>query len=270
MIERNNVVVSGSPQGRTVVFVHGFGCDQSMWRDVTPAFEADHRVVLYDLTGMGQSDLSAYDVARYDRLDAHAEDLLAILTEIDAHNAVVVGHSVGATIAVLAANEVLTKGTGRIGELILVSPSPCFYTDEEAGYAGGFARRDLEDLVKMLEDNHLGWSMQLAPTIAGQSADEVQADRLTQSFCRTDPGIAQHFGRVTFLGDHRADFEHLAAPSLVLHCDADALVPMTVAEWMRDRVPGTRVHVLNATGHCPHMTVPADVVAAMRDHLGEV
>lgn len=262
-VERNKVTVSGTPEGQAMVFVHGFGCDQSMWHRVAPDFAEDYRVVTYDLTGMGQSDLAAYDPKRYAGLEAHAEDLLGILDELDLARAVVVGHSIGATIALLAAN----KAPDRVERLVLVSPTPSFLNDEAAGYRGGFERRDLEELIAFLDQNHLGWSTQMAPTIVGQAAGEPAADELTQSFCRTDPAVAQHFGRVTFFADRRSEFEATSLPALILQCDDDALVPMSVADWMRDHVPGSQLKVLRATGHCPHMTVPDAVSAAIRDFM---
>lgn len=263
-VERNNMTVSGKRDGRPIVFVHGFGCDQSMWHRVAPKFATDHLVVTYDLTGMGQSDLSAYDRKRYADLEGHMDDLLGILGELDLAGAVVVGHSIGATIALLAAN----KARKRINRVVMVSPTPSFLNDEAAGYHGGFTVSDLEELIAFLDQNHLGWSTQMAPTIAGQAAGEPAADELTQSFCRTDPAVAQHFARVTFFADRRSEFEAAERPALILHCDDDALVPMTVADWMRNHMPGSQLKVLRATGHCPHMTVPDEVSAAIRDFLG--
>lgn len=263
-VERNNVTVSGAPEGQPVVFVHGFGCDQSMWQRVAPSFAKERPVVTYDLTGMGQSDLSAYDWNRHAELEGHVDDLIGILCELDLTGAVVVGHSIGATIALLAANET----PERIARVVMVAPTPSFLNDEATGYHGGFNKSDLEELIAFLDQNHLGWSSQMAPTIAGQAAGEPAADELTQSFCRTEPAVARHFARVTFFADRRSEFAAAKRPSLILHCDDDALVPMTVAEWMRDTVPGARLKILRATGHCPHMTVPDDVSAAIRDFLG--
>lgn len=266
IVERNQVVVSGQPQGRPIVFVHGFGCDQSMWRQVAPSFEAEMQVVTYDLTGMGRSDLSAYDMRRYADLEAHAEDLLSILKELDLRDAVIVGHSIGATIALLAANQ----APERVSRLVFVSPTPSFLEDQAHGYHGGFSAADLGELISFLDENHLGWSAQMAPTIAGQPAGEPAAEELTQSFCRTDPAIAQHFGRVTFFADRRSEFEHAARPALIIHCSNDALVPMQVADWMRENVPGATLKVLDATGHTPHMTVPSEVTAAIREFLEDI
>ncbi|WP_424933503.1 alpha/beta fold hydrolase [Amaricoccus macauensis] len=263
ILERNRVAVSGSSGGRPVVFVHGYGCNQAMWHQVAPVFEVDCKVVTYDLTGMGRSDLTAYDTRRYDTLDAHAEDLLAILEALGLDGALLVGHSVGATIALLAAN----RDPARVSGLVMVSPTPSFLEDAEAGYHGGFTRDDIDQLIAFLDENHLGWSAHMAPTIVGQPADEPAADDLTRSFCQTDPAIAQHFGRVTFLADARSAFEAAARPALILHCANDALVPMSVANWMETHVPGATLKILDATGHCPHMTHPFEVVAAMRQFL---
>lgn len=262
--ERNNVTVTGASDGTPLVFVHGFGCDQTMWRQVLPAFADRHRLIVYDLTGMGKSDLSAYVPNRYADLGAHAEDLLEILDELQLAETVLIGHSIGATIALLAAN----RAPHLVSRLVMVSPTPSFLEDAEQGYAGGFSRADLEGLVGFLDENHLGWSAQMAPTIAGQPAGSEATEELTQSFCRTDPAIARHFGHVTFFADRRADFESAARPSLILHCDDDALVPMPVADWMREKVPGATLRVISATGHCPHMTVPDIVSAETRDYLG--
>ena len=262
--DRNNVQLGGITDGPPMVFVHGFGCDQSMWREVVPAFAQSRRTVTYDLTGMGGSDLSAYDPRRHADLQTHADELMEILEELSLEEVCLVGHSIGATIALLAAN----RAPGRTSRLVMVSPSPAFVEDAEAGYHGGFGKEEIEGLVALLEENHLGWSMQMAPTITGRPADAPSTVELTQSFCRTDPQIASHFGRVTFFADRRADFEKAACPTLILHCDKDALVPAAVADWMRDRVPGATVEVLDATGHCPHMTVPSAVVEAISAHLG--
>ena len=259
---RNNVVVSGAGD-RPIIFAHGFGCDQTMWRDVAPNFERDYRVVTYDLTGAGASDLSAYDFDRYSALEAHAEDLVKICGELNLSDAILVGHSISASIAILAANSV----PDYFSSLVLISPSPSFLDDESTGYTGGFSREDIEELVAFMDENYLGWSEQMAPVIAGQPAGEPAADDLTRGFCRTDPQIAAHFGRVTFLSDRREDMRRSARPSLVLHCDDDPLVPMPVAEWMRDNIPGATVEVMSVTGHCPHMTAPEQTVAAIRRYL---
>lgn len=242
-----------------MVFVHGFGCDQTMWRHVAPNFETNFRTVLYDLLGMGRSDLGAYDFDRHSDLGGHADDLVDVLAALDLRGVTLVGHSVGASIALLAAR----RAADRVERLILVSPSPCFLNDPPNDYQGGFERGELEGLVSLLDENQLGWSQQMAPTIVGHPPEDPNTSELTQSFCRTDPQIATHFARVTFLADSRGDFAGFSLPSLILHCDQDALVPMPVLDWMQRHMPQADVEILSARGHCPHMTVPESVVRAI-------
>ncbi len=262
IIERNNVTISGEGD-RTLLFAHGFGCDQSMWRHITPKFVPDHRVITYDLTGAGSSDLSAYDFERYSDLEGHADDILQICEVLDLEDVVLIGHSVSASSAVIAAN----RAPDRFDRLVLVSPSPSFANDPDGGYIGGFSHDDLQGVIDFMEDNYLGWSEMMAPRIAGQAAGEPAAADLTQSFCRTDPDIAKHFGRVTFFSDRRDDMKRTARPSLVLHCSQDALVPMGVADWMRDNIPNSTIEVLPVTGHCPHMTAPELTASEIRAYL---
>jgi sigma-B regulation protein RsbQ len=258
VISRHNVADTG-PGCPPMVFVHGFGCDQTMWRHVAPKFESECRTVLYDLLGMGKSALAAYDFDRHADLVGHADDLVDVLDALDLRGVTLVGHSVGASIAVLAAR----RATDRVESLILVSPSPSFLNDPANGYQGGFEKGDLEGLVDLLNENQLGWSQQMAPQIVGHPAEDPNTEELTQSFCRTHPRIATHFARATFLADSRDEFAGLLLPTLIVHCDQDALVPMPVLDWMQRHMPHSDVEVLSARGHCPHMTIPESVTRAI-------
>ncbi len=254
---RNNVKVTGGT-GQTMLFAHGFGCDQEMWRFVAPAFEAGHKVVLFDLTGAGKSDLGAYDFDHYAQLDAHAEDILRICDELELRDVVLVGHSVSAITSVLAAN----ARPDLFAKLVLLAPSPCFLEDN--GYHGGFKREDLEGLVAFMDENYLGWSAQVAAIAAGQDIDGPASVELTRSFCRTDPAIAQHFGRVTFLSDRRADMQKLTRPALIVQCSDDTLAPTEVGRWLHDNIGPSTLEILEVTGHSPHLTAPAETIDAIR------
>lgn len=232
-----------------------------MWRFVAPAFSSDHRIVLYDLTGMGASDSAAYDFARYSALEAHAGDLGAILEELDLSGAIVVGHSVGATIASLAA----LRHPERVRALILVAPSPSFIDDGE--YTGGFGRQDIEQLLAMMEENYFDWARYVTPLIAGQSEAGETAGELNRSFCRSDPDISKHFARVTFLADHREDMARVGQPALIVQCSDDALAPTAVGAWLAAHMPAGELREIEATGHCPHMTEPEKTIAEMRGFL---
>lgn len=263
VLKRLNVTVSGSgPQA--VVFVHGFGCNQHMWRLVAPAFEDRYRVVLLDLVGAGKSDLTAYDPTRYSTLEAHAEDVLAVLQELDLRDAVLVGHSVSATIGMLAA----IREPARIARLVLVAPSPRFLND--VGYTGGFEPDDIEDLLDTMDDNYLGWSAAITPVIMGQPNRPELTAELNTSFCSTDPTIARHFARVTFLSDNRADLPLLHTPALILQCANDALAPTAVGQYLHQHLPDSQLVVLETSGHCPHLSAPQATTAAINLFLEPV
>jgi sigma-B regulation protein RsbQ len=244
-----------------MLFAHGYGCDQNMWRYVAPAFEDDHRVVLFDHVGAGRSDLAAYDQDRHGSLTGYARDVLDICRELDLRQVVFVGHSVSAMIGVLAAVE----EPERFAKLVLVSPSPR-YTDD-GDYRGGFAASDIEELLESLDSNYLGWSTAMAPVIMGNPDRPELGEELAASFCATDPGIARRFAHVTFTSDNRADLARVRTPTLVLQCTDDVIAPVSVGEYVRDAVPGAQLVLLDATGHCPNLSAPEETTAAIREFL---
>lgn len=262
VIARHQIRVSGVPDGQPIVFAHGFGCDQHMWRLVAPQFEDRFRVVTFDHIGAGGSDASAYDPVRHGTLQGYADDVLAILHELDLHDVILVGHSVSATIAVLAAN----AEPDRFARLVLVGPSPRYVDDD--GYTGGFSEADIAELLESLDSNYLGWSRAMAPAIMGNADRPELGAELTESFCRTDPDLARRFARVTFLSDNRADLQKVSVPTLVLQCTQDVIAPVAVGEYVTDAVPDARMVLLDATGHCPHLSAPDATTAAIAAFVG--
>ncbi len=259
-IARHNVKISGAGP-KVMIFAHGFGCDQNMWRFVAPAFEADYRTVVFDHIGAGHSDTSSYSRARYRSLDAYADDVLTICRELDITGGVFVGHSVSAMIGLLAS----IKEPGLFAEMVMIGPSPCYIDDGH--YTGGFSRTDIDGLLDFLDSNYLGWSSAMAPTIMGNAERPELAEELKNSFCRTDPEIAKQFARVTFLSDSRADVPKLGIPCLVLQCSDDVIAPLSVGDYMHRHLPSSRLVVMKATGHCPNLSAPEETIAAMKDFL---
>jgi len=258
---RNNVTVGGRADGRPMVFAHGFGCDQNMWRLVVPAFEDEYRTVLFDYVGAGRSDLLAYDPGRYASLDGYARDVLDVCEELDLTDAVFVGHSVSSMIGVLAAVE----APDRIGALVLVGPSPRYINDGE--YVGGFSEEDIEGLLESLASNYLGWSQAMAPMIMGNAARPELGAELTESFCRTDPDIQKAFARATFLSDNRNDLAAVEVPTLVLQCSDDVIAPEAVGEYVHECIPGSILVKMQASGHCPNLSAPGETIEAISKFL---
>ena len=259
--ERNNVVERGNPEGRPMVFAHGFGCDQAMWRYVVPAFEEDYRIVLFDYVGSGKSDWSAYDTRRYATLQGYARDILDVMEAFDLRDVVFVGHSVSAMIGMLAA----IQAPERFDRMVMIGPSPCYVN--EAGYVGGFERKDIEGLLDLMEKNYIGWAQFLAPVVMKNAEKPGLATELEASFCATDPRMTRQFARATFLSDNRADLGKLDVPSLILQCSDDAVAPDAVGRYLEQALSGSTMRQMKATGHCPHMSHPAETIALMKEYL---
>jgi sigma-B regulation protein RsbQ len=257
---RNNVHVSGTGS-KEMMFAHGFGCDQNMWRLVAPSFEREWRVVLFDHVGAGGSDLAAYNPEKYASLAGYADDIVEIGRELELNDAVFVGHSVSAMIGALAS----LKAPGMFESLVMVGPSPRYIDDGD--YAGGFTEAQIDELLESLADNHMGWSAAMAPAIMGNPDRPELGQELANSFCRTDPDIAKSFARVTFKSDNRSDLEKITARTLVLQCSDDIIAGRQVGEYVHAHVPGSQLALLRATGHCPNLSAPEEVVSAIRAFL---
>jgi sigma-B regulation protein RsbQ len=261
ILKRNNVNVYGSGE-KTMVFAHGYGCDQHVWSDIQGAFEDDYRLVAFDYVGAGGSDLSAYDKERYNSLGGYAQDILEVCDALNLRDTILVGHSVSSMIGLLAAVE----RPELFSKLIFLGPSPRYLNDGD--YFGGFERADLEELFTMMDENYLGWSRALGPSIMGNADRPELGERLTNNFCATDPEIAKHFARVTFLSDNRADLAKLTIPSLTLQCSNDIIAPIQVGDYMHANMKDNTLVVMEASGHCPHMSAPEETIRIMKEYLG--
>lgn len=257
---RNNVSVMGNGTS-TLVFSHGFGCNQAMWKYLAPQFVDRFRVVMYDLVGAGLSDLHAFDKTKYSALDGYANDLKEIIDEFAQGPVILVGHSVSAMIGILAEH----LAPGRIAAHVMIGPSPRYIDD--VGYVGGFKRSDIDDLLDTLDSNYLGWSSNMAPVIMGAPGQPALSEELTDSFCRTEPDIAKQFARVTFMSDNRQDVIGLVTPVLILQSSDDLIAPVAVGEYLHNVLPNSTYCLVDNIGHCPHMSAPQACAAAMEDFL---
>ena len=254
---RNNVQVAGNGAA-TLVFIHGYGCDQTMWRSLAPAFASHCRTVTFDLVGSGRSDRFAYDRAKYATLHGYAADLLEIVDAFTAGPVILVGHSVGAMIGMLATIAAPARFMGQV----MIGPSPCFVND--GAYTGGFSRTELGELLGLMETHFSDWANYLAPAVMGAPDRPELGRELARSFCRNDPAIARHFARATFLSDHRADLDKSTVPALVLQSSDDPLAPREVGDYMLRRMPRATLHVIDTVGHCPHLSAPSESARAIQ------
>ncbi|MBC3540272.1 alpha/beta hydrolase [Rufibacter sp. H-1] len=259
-IIRNNVQIKGKGV-KPMLFAHGYGCDQNMWRYITPAFEEEYKIILFDHVGFGKADTSVYTQERYASLQSYAVDILEICEELELEEVIFVGHSVSAMIGLLAS----ILDPDRFSKLVLIGPSPR-YIDED-GYIGGFTQEGIEDLLNTLDSDYLNWSQAIAPVIMGNPQKPELVQELAQSFCRSDVEVAKDFARITFLSDNRADLGNVRAETLILQCTDDVIAPQAVGEYMHQQLPGSTFKLLNATGHCPNLSAPEETIAAIKEFL---
>ncbi|WP_298459024.1 alpha/beta fold hydrolase [uncultured Cellulomonas sp.] len=263
MAERHHVTSSGREDAPALLFVHGFGCDQSVWRDVAPPLARDFRCLLFDTMGAGRSDPSGWDPQRYSGLDAYAADLLAICAELDLRDVTVVAHSIGAMMAAQAA----IREPERFRQLIWLAPSPYLLDDPADDYHGGFAADDLPEVLRSLDTNYLAWAEAMAPVVMGVPERPELGERLTGMFCRNDPAMAAALARTSFTTDCRPLLPRLSTPTLILQCHEDAMAPLEVGDYLHRHLPASTLVPLRATGHCPHLSAPAETVDVIRRHL---
>src|ERR1044071_4483998 len=260
VLTRNNVHVSGSGT-QPMLFAHGFGCDQNMWRFITPAFERDYKLVLFDYVGAGKSDVTAFDANRYSTLNGYAQDVLDVCEALDLRDVIFVGHSVSSMIGVLAAE----RQPERFSRLVMVGPSPRYINDD--GYVGGFERADIEGLLDLMDRNYMGWASTLAPVIMKNDERPELSKELNDSFCSTDPKIARRFAEATFFADNRADLAGVRVPSLIMQCSDDAIAPSEVGRYLARELKNSTLYEMQATGHCPHVSHPVETIDAIQRYL---
>ncbi|RUS47390.1 alpha/beta fold hydrolase [Cohnella sp. AR92] len=261
ILERNNVKLVGQGD-RTIVFAHGFGCDQEMWRHLVPLFERDYRIVLFDYVGSGTSQLRYYDPIKYNELTGYSQDVLEVMEALDLSDAIFVGHSVSSMIGLLAANQ----DPARFGKLVMIGPSPR-YMNDLPDYYGGFDRSEIDELLTMMQMNFIGWASYLAPIVMQNPERRELSDELEKTFCSRDPHIARQFAEVTFLSDCREELKHFSIPSLILQCSDDSIAPIEVGHYLHDHLKGSTMRIMNAKGHYPQLSHPEETAALIRQYL---
>ncbi|MCM3744022.1 alpha/beta hydrolase [Sporosarcina luteola] len=262
IIKRNHVQVSGSGE-RTIVFAHGLGCDQTVWKNIVPAFAANYRVVLFDYVGAGRSDASASSAERYSSLHGYAQDLLEVCDALQLENIIFVGHSVSGMIGSLAA----IQRPGLFDKLIMIGASPCYLN--EPGYNGGFELEEISELLDMMEINYNEWAKYLAPiAMLNEEKPELTAE-FEMMLNANSPVIARQFAEATFMSDHRHDLQNIPVRTLIIQTKEDAIAPLEVAQYLHRHIPNSELSIMEtAKGHNPHISHPEETVQEIKRIIG--
>jgi sigma-B regulation protein RsbQ len=260
VLKRNNVKIIGEGE-KVMLFAHGFGCDQNSWKYIRNEFASDYKLVLFDYVGAGNSDISSYDPQKYNSLDGYAGDILEICDALKINGVIFIGHSVSCMIGALAA----IKQPAVFKKLVFIGPSPCYIT--KGSYIGGFDQETIDSLLEVMEEDYISWARSLAPAIMDKKNTPLLGKELSDSFCSIDPTIAKQFARVTFLSDNREDLRLIPIESLTIQCSDDMIAPVVIGEYINQNTPNNTLTVLQAYGHCPHMSYPAETIAAIRAYL---
>ncbi|WP_150269918.1 alpha/beta fold hydrolase [Paenibacillus tepidiphilus] len=260
VLARNKVKVIGEGS-RVMMFAHGFGCDQTMWSMITPAFMKDYRLVLFDYVGSGGSDLTAYSLEKYGTFRGYVQDVFDIADAVDLTDMIFVGHSVSSMIGMLASIE----RPELFHKLVMIGPSPRYLNDGD--YYGGFERSDILELLEMMEMNFSGWASFMAPLAMNNPELPHLTQELERSFIAADPAIAREFAEVTFLSDHRQELPNAAIPTLIMQCSDDSIVPMEVGEYLHRQLKNSTLRLMKAKGHYPHISHPEETVSLICEFL---
>ncbi|WP_170064201.1 alpha/beta fold hydrolase [Halomonas heilongjiangensis] len=245
-----------------LVMVHGFGCDQTVWSRIVPVFEADYRIILLDLAGFGASDRSAFDPGRHARPEGHAEDLVALCDALGLEDAVLLGHSIGGTIGLMAAIE-----RPRTFRRLLLVCSSARYLDDPPAYCGGYGPEQLDALLALMEQNYLDWASSLSTVALGTAATPGWHHDLQQRLLAVRPEVLRPLARAVFLGDIRHLLPRVPVPSVVVQTTHDAIVPLSAADYLQRHLPDSELELLDCAGHYPQLTAPERLTRALKAHL---
>lgn len=267
-ISRNNVVLAGNPEAATtLLFAHGLGTDQSIWHRILPAFQDDYRLVSFDNVGAAKSNQEDFRKrqSHYLNMDGYASDLLEICSTLGLNeNTVLVGHSMGALAGVIAS----IRRPWQFKRLALIGVSPRYINEE--GYEGGFTRAEIDATYKVLLSNYPAWTKAVSEAAMATPDRPQLADQFAESMARVPPEMMLTVLCSVLQTDHRDDFAKIAVPTLLIQSRSDYFVPLSVAEYLREKIPSCQLKMIDATGHLPHVSAPEQVIQALSGFLATV
>lgn len=265
-LSRFNLTLAGNPDAaKTLVFVNGLGTDQSVWQQITPDFRDDYRLVLFDNVGSVESNQNAFRASptRYLNVSGYADDLLEIGSALKlGKDTTVIGHSLGALAGLLASIQRPTQ----FSRLVLLGASPRYANSD--GYEGGFSKNDIREAYKYLESDYSSWTK----TVSEAAMGNPERPHLSRSFATTMACVPKDLMLTVLCSvlqtDHRADLAKVGVPVLLIQSQNDFFVPPAVAQYLHANIRNSRLALIDASGHLPHVSAPERVVEAMRDFLG--
>ncbi|RUO67140.1 alpha/beta fold hydrolase [Idiomarina ramblicola] len=247
---RNNVRIRGDGS-KTLLFAHGFGCEQRIWEPVIKALPEGYKIVTFDYVGCGESDFSNYLSKRYQSLEGYAQDLIEIVQTLGLTDITLIAHSVSGSIASLAYPELAEKVT----KIVMLNPSPRYIHDLPS-YESGFSRSDVDELMVLMEQNFFQWAEYMSPKVMENNDNPKLADTLENYFIAGDAQLTRNFAKATFYSDVRDTLPNLKCPILILQAKADIVVPLQVSEYMAKKLSLAKLVVMDARGHYPQLSAP--------------
>lgn len=261
MKKRHNVTIKGSGE-KTLVFIHGFASSQKAWQWITPEFEKTHSLILFDLVGSGESDMSAYDEKRYEKISSHVEDIIEVLSVLELEESTIIGHSLGGMIGLLLAR----KRPDLVKQIILIGSSPR-YLNDLPDYYGGFNQEDIDSILEMMEVNYVGWASYISTIAVPPEENESSTKYIESSFLSSNHKVTYQFLQMTLLGDYRDILKEVNVDTVILQCSDDSFVPIEVAEYMASEIKNSSLYILSTKGHYPQLSAPKETVDAIKQSL---
>lgn len=259
---RNNIKIIGNGE-KTILFAHGFGCNQKMWQYLLSHFGEEYRLILFDYVGSGSSDINAYTTEKYRNLEGYKQDVFDIIDALQLQNLIFIGHSISSMIGMLAAIE----EPQHFSKLIMIGPSPCYIND--GNYNGGFEEKDIEELLEMMEMNFSGWASYLAPVAMDAPKDSPLTQELETAFVSVNPRIAREFAEATFYCDYRNKVKNLQVPTLIVQCSNDSIVPIEVGQFLYKQIENSELVIMDVRGHYPHISRPTETAEIIKHYLSQ-
>lgn len=262
VLKRNNVSVEGNLDSLdTIVFAHGFGSDQTAWKKICPGFEKHYRLVLFDHVGAGDADQNAYSPTKYASLEAYALDLIEICSSLHLQNTVFVGHSVGAMIGLIASISV----PGLFSRMTLIGASPRYLNDD--AYIGGFTQDALDGLYNAMRTDYLEWASGFSQAAMLNNHQPELATAFEESLRALRPDLAIQVARSIFQSDFRNILHQVQNDVLLIHSRNDIAVPETVASYLHQHIPESKLVNIDAEGHFPHMAAPEEIINLIQQFI---